>query len=301
MNPYHSIPSHSRLQVGQLTCWIEGTENPKVIGNPRPELDGNVFSCWIESVAGQVTLFLLSHRLFMRLTSIFMQEFTVNWHNNHRDVPLEGRLYLDGVHCDTQFMPERNHKPDAFWSTVVMDCAQISDQSRSTFHFSDLQDDEDEDEDHTGRVLDGSQIGAIRLEVRRIQLANHIPVVYVNNIGKSLGRATNLTDVTLHRTSLGKAYDHPQRRLIGTKAKNLDNNPWHTFIFRYRPLSFLVKYNLMPSWYTTPQPTNDQEECLTPTRPYAQLSGSSSTQPYQNYLGQNLTQPSSTKRKRDDI
>lgn len=39
-------------------------------------------------------------------------------------------------------MPDRNHNPDAFWSTVVMDCAQISEDNRGTFQFAVVQDDE---------------------------------------------------------------------------------------------------------------------------------------------------------------
>ena len=52
-NPHYLIPGHQSLRVENLICWVQADGRPKVVGSPERSPEHNVFTCWIESKAGE--------------------------------------------------------------------------------------------------------------------------------------------------------------------------------------------------------------------------------------------------------
>ncbi|KAJ3502672.1 hypothetical protein NLJ89_g8779 [Agrocybe chaxingu] len=230
-NPHYSVPGTQSLRVAGLTCWVDSEKQHKHVCSPKISPDGRTFTCWIESKADQ--------------------EFTVHWHNNVRNVALEGQLYIDGVLCDTHIIPDAHLSPQPHYATVRMGWAQTSGDTRQNFIFSNVTTPNDDDKIKSDNVAD--TFGTIRLEVRRIKLERktkrqHDPV-YAGQILRDAA-VPIINDGVLHQAKFGEEYHWPQRQIETVRGSRIDDDqPWYTFIFKYRPLKEFLRMNVVPDQF----------------------------------------------------
>ncbi|CAA7271008.1 unnamed protein product [Cyclocybe aegerita] len=277
-NPHYAVPGTQSLRVAGLTCWVNSGQRHKHVCSPKISPDGRTFTCWIESIAGQ--------------------EFTVHWHNNVRNVALEGQLYIDGVLCDTHIIPDAHLSPQPHYATVHIGWAQTSDDTRQNFVFSNITPSsgstglafsqfspkmnsllilaltlliDDDDKIKSDNLAD--TFGTIKLEVRRIKLERktkrqHDPVYTGQILRDAAVPITN--DGVLHQAKFGEEYHWPQRQIETVRGSRIDDEPWYTFIFKYRPLKELLRMNVVPDQFMRApvmmdlHPRQDQYEARTP-------------------------------------
>ncbi|KXN91398.1 hypothetical protein AN958_00660 [Leucoagaricus sp. SymC.cos] len=235
------------LQRGPYWAWIT------IEGNATDVYDvqhsGNLATCWVPSEAGKASVL-----------------FAVNWYNSTRDIPLKASVYIDGVHCDTHIMLDAHNFPDKP-SGVGVSYARTSDYTRRDFVFAPIQ--VTDDDCLLDRIDDSRDLGVIKLQLWRIEIHSVSARVQEHEPGETLEAQVvheRSKKAGSHHVRFGKEYASPAPVIDAVQAKELDNKPYLTFEFKYRPLDLLIANDIAPkALYTlspTPSPLNLPEDPL---------------------------------------
>ncbi|KAF9561147.1 hypothetical protein CPC08DRAFT_762261 [Agrocybe pediades] len=223
---YDTIAESECLRLYTLTCWIELDDYMIDVFRPPGTPETNLAKGWIQSIPGA--------------------NITVNWHNSIRRIPLEGRLYMDGKHIDTHILPDKESHPWEAWDEYDVSFVQVSPKTRRCLTFANRTANAEGGQDALAKDDEWKeQIGTIRLEIRRAQMNGS-----VRSDRDIVFDGDNLEDRpapgVAHSITLGDMVPENVRDALYVGGQPLDEDPWCTFIFRYRSLDFLLANDVIP-------------------------------------------------------
>lgn len=213
------------LQFGDLYAWIstDGIANECFA---IEQSANNCVTCWIASESGK--------------------RFSVNWSNASRVFPIQGVVSIDGVICDNHVMLDYQYpdKPSA----VGVSYARTSDYTQRDFMFSTIE--VTDDDAYLYTVGQTYNFGIITLELWRLCVTDVVMKTMQHTYGSPVLESQVVHERSkkagTHHVKYGEEY-HARSPAVGmVTSQKVDEAPFVSFTFRYRPLAVLMAQGIVP-------------------------------------------------------
>jgi len=219
------FPSTNMLQLGDLYAWIstDGISN-ECFAIEQPT--NNSVACWIASETGK--------------------KFAVNWFNASRAFPIQGVVSIDGTVCDNHVMLDYLYpdKPSA----VGVSHARTSDYTQRDFMFSTIEVTDDDEYLYTlGQTYN---FGTITLDLWRLHVTDVVRKTMQHQYGSPVLESQIVHERSkkagTHHVKYGEEYHSPSPVVDMVTSRKVDQVPFASFTFRYRPLAMLMANGIVP-------------------------------------------------------
>ncbi|TFK36374.1 hypothetical protein BDQ12DRAFT_248760 [Crucibulum laeve] len=214
------------LRIGDYSAWVsvEG-KGREVYGVERTS--DNSLTCWIASEVGK--------------------KFAVNWYNTRREIALQGTVIIDGMVCDNHIMLDAPHYPDKP-NGVGVSYTRTSDYTRRDFMFSKIN--ITDDDAYLDTIDLAMNIGTITLELWRLHVTSVKTQVLEHKYGGPVLEGQIVHERSkkagAHHVKFGKEYASAPPTMDLVQGYNMDQLPYLTFTFKYRPMEILMANGIVP-------------------------------------------------------